>query len=413
MTLEATKETNSRIVATEESSLYVDEQISGDVREVTERREVRVIREPRTYTQRSDSPSFFADLYRSLTSGDLSARERLARHSREVADEYERRDVAASSAGGLVPPIYLAEQYVQQARAGRNVANACFRAPLADYGESVVIPRGTTGLSTAPQASENTAVSATDIVESDLTIPVRTIAGRVRISRQLLERASGPALDAAVFGDLVSDYGRALDSSIINDDGTSGTHKGVIAAAGATVTFTSTTPTAASAGTKIADAVHRVGENRKMPADLILMTPRTWTWLLGQNDASNRPVFISGSVADAVAAVGGEAEAAKFAPGSLVGTFLSLPVVVDSNINATYGTGTNESRVIAVRRSDLWLLEANDGIPASITFDEALANSLESVVVGYGYAAFSAERFSGNSVAIVAGTGLATTSQTW
>jgi HK97 family phage major capsid protein len=92
---------------------------------------------------------------------------------------------------------------------------------------SVIVPRAQSGVSVAPQATENAAVSETDVdYDNDLTIAVRTFAGQQDVSRQTLERGTAE-IDRLIFADLVAAYGARLDSSIINDDGTAGTHKGV------------------------------------------------------------------------------------------------------------------------------------------------------------------------------------------
>ena len=63
--------------------------------------------------------------------------------------------------------------------------------PLPSQGMTVNISRITTATSVALQASENTAVSNTDIDDTILTENVQTAAGQQTLSRQALDRGTG------------------------------------------------------------------------------------------------------------------------------------------------------------------------------------------------------------------------------
>lgn len=373
---------------------------------------VSVTREERTYRQGSRS-SFFADAYGSRFGDDFQARERLQRHAQECrveGEDAERRDDGESRAvtttqfGGLVIPVYLPEMFAAILRNGRGFANACNRMiKLPDSGLSVIIPRGNTGVTVAPQATQNTAASNTDLdYNTDLTIPVRTVAGAQDVSRQSLERGY-PGIDEIIYMDLVAAYAARLDSSVINDDGTAGTHKGVRSAAGiATVTYTDATPTVPEAYPKFADAVQRIGTNRKLPAQLWTMHPRRWGWLLASLDSQSRPLIVP----DAFAAYNamGDAQMSKFGEGQLVGMLQGLPVLVDANIPTTVGAGT-EDVVLGNRMDDLYLMEEGDGMPRRFRFDDVGSANLTVKLLVYAYSAFSAERY-GAATSLVTGTGL-------
>jgi HK97 family phage major capsid protein len=94
----------------------------------------------------------------------------------------------------------------------------------------------TTGSSTAVQATQNSAVSETDVDDTLLTIDVRTIAGQQDISRQAIERGTG--IDQFVAQDLIRSWHTTLDNQIINGNGESGTILGLKNAGGNAVTFT-------------------------------------------------------------------------------------------------------------------------------------------------------------------------------
>ena len=90
--------------------------------------------------------------------------------------------------------------------------------PLPDQGMSLILPRGTTGVSAAIQATENSSVSSTDEVWANVTLPVATIAGQQIVSRQSLERGT-PGLDQLIYMDLAGAYAAALDTQLLTGSG--------------------------------------------------------------------------------------------------------------------------------------------------------------------------------------------------
>ena len=139
---------------------------------------------------------------------DYGARDRLARHQREMEVEHrslgrELRDVGTSAFAGLVVPQYLTDLYAPDAKAGRVFANQVRSLPLPPDGMTVNISRITTATAVASQTQENANVSETDIDDTLLTVNVRTIAGQQDATvpfavdqnrRQRLERALGMTL---------------------------------------------------------------------------------------------------------------------------------------------------------------------------------------------------------------------------
>ena len=366
-----------------------------------ERATASVLSEPRTYDGRPGGNSILADMFRAQRLNDVAAFERLQRHSQEA--RVEQRDVTTGAFGGLVAPVYLLEEFAPVLRNSRALANAARRIRLPDTGMSVIVPRAQSGVTVAPQDTQNTAVSETDVdFDNDLTIGVKTFAGQQDVSRQTLERGTAE-IDRLIFADLVSAYGARLDSSIINDDGTAGTHKGVRSATGVdVVTYTDATPTVTEFWPKLVDAIQQIAAERHAPADLICMHPRRWGWLLAGLDSANRPLIIG----DATAAMNtmGTANAANFGEGQLVGTLMGVPVIVDGNIPTTVGGGT-EDVVIVAHRGDLLLAEEGDGMPRQLRFEDVGSATLTVKLLAYSYSAFTAEQHP-EGIKIITGTGL-------
>jgi HK97 family phage major capsid protein len=251
----------------------------------------KVGREERTYTAEKSArgeASFFADSFRAMQMGDMDAMQRLQRHQAEVRaeGEFEERATTTSSYGSLVVPQYLLDQAAPLARAGRPVANIVQRLALPEQGMSVVIPRGTTGASEAVQATQNSAVSSTDQVWQDLTVPIVTIAGQQDVSRQSLERGY-PGLDELVYLDLAGAYAVQLDAQVLSGSGSSGQMLGILNTAGinqATAFGAAATP--ATYYSKVAGQVNAVETTRFMAPNAIVMHPRRWNWLVSQLDSA-------------------------------------------------------------------------------------------------------------------------------
>lgn len=353
--------------------------------------------EPRTYRQGGEH-SFVRDAYRSIFSHDMGASERLGRHLQE--ERAETRDIGTAAFGdGLVVPQYLTEEYAEVARAGRVFIERARSIPLDDEGMTMTIPRGTTGTTVAAQASENAAVSETDFDETDLVVNVRTFSGQNDLSRQSIERGRGT--DAIVLADLAADYGAKVDASAIADDGTSGTHLGILNVGSINaVTYTDASPTVPEFYSKLADAVQRIPSNRLMPADSIFMAPRRWGWIVAALDSSNRPLVLPQALAENAIAVGDPAGLGA------VGQMAGLPVFTDPNIPVNLGVGTNEDRVIVARMFDVLFAE-EAGAPQRLVFEETAGGNLTVKLVVYGYSAFTAGRYPAG-ISVISGTGLVT-----
>ena len=359
---------------------------------------VTVTSEPLTYSERSDH-SFFGDMYKAQVLSDPAAQQRMARHQSEM----EVRDVGSSAFAGLVVPQYLTDLAADLARAGRPTANVCTQLPLPADGLTINVSRVTTGTSAAAQATENSAVSETDIDDTLLTVNVRTYAGQSDLSRQAIERGSG--IEQLVMSDLALAYSTSLNSDIINGAGTSGTHLGILNTTGiGDVDEDDASPTGAETFVQIVKAIGQVNENRYLPADIIIMHPRRWAYLAGALDGNSRPlVNPMGNNPTDPAAVG---SAAGY--GAVVGNVAGVNVITDAGIPTNLGAGTNEDRIIVARRSDLLLWEQGSGSPAVARFDSVGSASLTVKVVAFGYSAFTAGRFP-TGISVIQGTLLAAT----
>ena len=374
--------------------------VLAEHRQAGERRErVQVVSEPETY-RKGGQVSYFRDLFRAQVNGNHQSMQRLSRNDAEVRADMEKRGLTTvDGAGGeFVPPLWMINDYVALARAGRVTADRVRPLPLPEGTDSINLPKVATGTSTAEQTTQNTAVSDTDATTSSVDAKVATIAGKQIVSQQSLDQ-SPINLDDILLADLAADYAVKLDTFVINNNVAN--KRGLLHVTGLNaVTYTDATPTTAELYPKVADGIQLIHTNRFMPADTILMHPRRWAWFTAQVDTAGRPLVVPmANMPQNVLAAMGDVVSEGF-----VGTLQGLPVYIDPNIPINLGTGTNEDRIIILRANDVILFE---GTPRSEAFRETKADELSVLLRFYNYAALHSERYP-KSIAVISGTGLIT-----
>lgn len=361
----------------------------------------RVGAEARTYSPESDprGKQFLRDVAASFLGG-FDARERITRHMRE--ERVERGDMLERAAGtsafaGLVVPQYLTDLVAPAAAAARPFANICNSHELPASGTTVNISRITTATSAAAQASENSAVSETNIDDTLLTETMFTVAGQQTLSRQAIDRGTGT--EEITLDDLVRRYHTSLDAKLLNDATTGLTN---VAQA---VAYTDGTPTAAELWPKILNAqanLEAVMLDQGVGDLYAVMHSRRWAWLQSQVGTSwpfvNQPGIPT------------QQGGVNYATGYGAGVRGILPngikVVVDNNIATNYGAGTNEDEIYIVNAAELHLWE-DSSAPMFIRAEQPSAASLGVLLVVYGYAAYSFRRYT-NGHQKINGTGLVT-----
>jgi HK97 family phage major capsid protein len=358
----------------------------------------RVGQEERTYRPDQDrrGQHFERDVAAAFL-GDYEARDRLARHMAE--ERTERGDQLQRAAGpgafaGLVVPQYLTDLYAPAAAARRPFADACRPHDLPAQGMTVNISRITTSTDAGLQASENTAVTEQNIDDTLLTIPVQTIAGQQTLSRQAIERGAG--VEPIVLDDLFRRYATKLDSTLLNQATTG------LAAAAATITYTSGTPKvveaypqviAGLAGVESAMLDMASGEN------IVVMHSRRWYWL--QNGLSSTwPLISQPGIA---AQMGGTNLATTYGSGVRGVLPNGTPVIVDNNVVTNLGTGTNQDEIYVADRNECHLWE-DPNAPMYIRAEQPALASLGVLMVVYGYAAYTHSRYA--QAQKITGTGL-------
>ena len=269
------------------------------------------------------------------------------------------------------------------------------RHPLPPEGLTVNISRVTTGTAVAVQATENAAVQETDIDDTLLTVNVRTYAGQNDLSRQSVERGTG--VDEVTMQDLASAYWSAVDSAILNSDGTGGTHLGIRSTVGITaVTYTSASPTATELWPKLGDALQQVQIAAYAGATHFVMHPRRWWWLASRT-GTDRPFLGVEGAGDQGGTIGGTQ---YFAYDRQV---FGVPVIVDGNIPTNISSTQDVILCVTAPELHYW----DEGGPRFIRAEQTGAGNLTIKFVLYGYSAFTAGRYPA-AQATIGGTGTTT-----
>jgi HK97 family phage major capsid protein len=351
--------------------------------------------------ERGNGNSYFQDLMRAtLNMGDEASAKRLRGHGKDVAEASEKRDLDRTDGNGgqFVPPLWLMSQYIELARPGRPYANLVNGQPLPPNTDSLNIPKVATGTAVGVQNGDNTAVAETDMTDTSVAAPVRTIAGQQDISVQLLDQ-SPVSFDEVIFRDLVADYATKVDLQVIAGSGSNGQVVGIRNTSGIqTIAFDDTTPTVAKLYSKLADAIQRIHTQRFMPPTAIVMAPKRWAWFLSVSDSTGRPLVVpqAGNPQNAAATLG------VVGSQGVVGQMHGLPVVIDPSLPTNLGTGTNQDVIHILRASDQLLYES--GLRSRVLPDVG-SGTLTVRLQVYGYLAFTAGRYP-KSIVEIGGTGL-------
>ena len=298
------------------------------------------------------------------------------------------------------PPAYLLEDWVRLARPGRVTADLFHKQPLPPNVSSVQLPKVSTGTTTAPQTTQNTALSQTDLTTAFLSSGITTIAGKQVVSQQLIDQ-SGIPFDKVVMEDLASDYARQIGIQVLIGTGAGGQLRGYLTPASTNVvTWTQAAPTAAGFYGQLAKLQGQIAATRLAPADVIVLSARRWAWLASYTDSTGRPLVVpTAGGFNSMATPDG-----AYASAGHVGTLLGLDVVVDPNIPVNLGAGTNQDVVLMFKRDDIWMWEAD--LRADIQ-TAPYADSLGLLFRCWNYSALIPDRYLA-SLGQLQGTGLVT-----
>lgn len=367
-------------------------------------RVARVGNEERTYHRGNDrdGSGFLKDVTKQFLYRDIEAEQRLARHMQEERVErgqYLQRAVGTGAFAGLTVPQYLTDMYAPAVAALRPFADQCNKHELPPDGMTVNISQITTATSAGLQATENSAVSETNIDDTLLTENVQTAAGQQTLSRQAIDRGTG--VEGIVLDDLFRRYATVLDSTLLNQ---ATTGLGNVAA---NQTYTDAAPTGPKIYSQMVGAMSTVESTLLGWAqpDLAVMHPRRWYKLLSAV-SSTWPMIVNDLPAQAT----GESSGQGYAQGIRGRLANGLRVCVDANVTTLASgsalTGGTQDHIYIVPSQEMHLWE-DSSAPYFIRAEQPAAASLGVVLVLYGYFAYCFRRFPSGETVKISGTGLA------
>lgn len=355
--------------------------------------QVEVKSEPLTY-RKGGEHSYFRDLAKAQhqLGSDAAAGSRLQRHRQEMDVEARANMTRTDGQGGeFVPPLWLIDQYVPLARAGRVGADLTNKFDLPPGTDSINLPTVAGGTAAAEQ-TEAVAVQNTAMTTSSVSGAVTTMAGQQIFSMQLLDQ-SPINFDQVVFQDMLADLAKQIDVYVLNKASIGILNVSSISS----VAYTDASPTVPEIYPKLADGIQRVATNRFLPAQAILMHPTRWAWFLAALDSSNRPLVVPNPQGPNNAFAGMNDVRAEGSVGSVLG----LPVYADANVPTNLGGGTNQDPIIIARWDDLFLYEG--ALRTRVLF-ETDAATLQVRLQVWEYFAFIGSRYP-KSISVVNGTG--------
>jgi HK97 family phage major capsid protein len=290
--------------------------------------------------------SFFRDLFVAGKHNDDAAKKRLAEHQRAVTQ--------ASGGTGVLPPKWLADEYLALGRQNRVLANLVRRIPLGNDPRTLNLPKQTaeTDQNLASQTTEgaNNAGWGTDRFTTDKdTLTPATFAAYQDVSRQLLN-ASDPAVDALIMGDLRAAWDAKVEALV-----------GAAIVAGGTTSTTFATQTLfktnAAGIDAVVDAQTAVAGDLRGPADIACMSYFEFGAFRKLKDGSNRPLM----------------PVTRYGPQNAVGALGNVLVGDIEGVDA-YGTigivRSGAVETIAVLRSQAVILAESDLL--EFTYDQVV-----------------------------------------
>jgi hypothetical protein len=300
-------------------------------------------RDPGIYRQGGQF-SFVGDHWRSATTGDRGARDRIAQHTTAILNLAENdpklRDVlgagASTGGAGLVPPVWLAEQFAPILHRRLRLATVLRQVPWAGpFAWS--IPVAGTAAQTSTVA-EGVNATETDPTYTILTVTPQAITGFSEVSRQMLE-ASNPAVDAIIWGDLTGDFFDKAEAAVITAVNNQANVNAVTVSAGL-----ATTTDIIAQRNGILDGIAAVSDNSAGDAAIFVGRTSRWTSYLKMVDTTGRPLILAQAYNPSNAIGIGSAINGFRSP--IQGSLESLVVVTSPTVAASTGFIINPDELL-------------------------------------------------------------------
>jgi len=316
-----------------------------------------------------------------------------------IEDKPELRATAVGTDGGasatapgegsaFVTPVFKVGDYAPYREFGRAFADQCQKEQLPPYGMYVYIPHVTGGaeVTATTESAGSTTIADLAPTAGYLSGALKTFAGQVVVSQQLLDRAGpGFAFDKLIFDQLMRNYALNFDVYCLE-----------IALAEAKVNNWK-----GNAGKFVLTEVSAAGEAKaggfygqiaKAKADIrtlagtvlnpthLFVRPTRWEYMAAVTDTTGRSLIVPDYAGPFNAAAAGSASGDEGIEGATGYKFVGLPVFTDENI-PDQGTTTNDQAIVGCL-SELWVFE---GAITPRTIPQTKANTLQVILQQYSY----------------------------
>lgn len=362
------------------------------------------VTEPELYRKGGEN-SYFRDMFKVKTSGDIDAQERLRRHSVHAMETRAlgNTNAVGGSGGEWAPPEWLINDWIGLIRPARITANLFSHEDVPIGYSSINYPKLLTGTTVGLQSSQNTGLASTDPTTGYVQTGFSTLGGKNVMAQQLIDQ--GRNFDVVIVKDLGAAYAQQVGTQVFTGAGVGSGTNAVInglgaASIGSTQTWTQAAPTAAGFYGQTGNLLQRFLTARLVNPTCWVMSPRRWFWLESSLDNSGRPFVVPVGNAYNPIAVESNGPVAM----GMVGYLHGLPVYIDPLVPITGGAGTNQDNVYLLKTDDLVLLESAPQVEA---FREPYADSLGVLFRLYSYVATILNRHP-ESIGVLTGTGLVT-----
>lgn len=333
------------------------------------------------------------------------ARQRLIDHYTAEGNEGAVRTYSAGTTtegGYLVPPVYLQGAFADLLAAGRPTADLVGKMALPAVGKTLYLPTQD-GATAVAVHTENNALTETTATFAQIQIDAARVGGSATLPNWLVDR-SFPGADQVVLADLAKQYAKFIDTIVLNSS--TSNRKGLLQESGlGGATATATTPTIATYWPALLNAINDVASGVFAYPDAIVMHPRRWAYLASLLDGSSRPLIGSLAPQNAAGSYSGENVPGSGQGPAATGQILGIPVYLDANIPTTLGAGTDEDRIIVMKRDEPILMESMPKFAVSADAEFAKDQIVARVT---GDVAFTCARRKA-AVSVISGTALAAT----
>jgi HK97 family phage major capsid protein len=287
-------------------------------------------RDPGIYV-RGGTHSFVADQFRASRMGDTAAADRLQKHTNALRDNEHLRDVlgagATTAGSGLVPPVWLAEQFAPVMHRKLRLAAQLRQVPWAGPFAWSIPVAGTVAKTSSVAEGVNT--TETDPFYTVLTVTPKAIMGYSEVSRQMLE-AANPAVDAVIWGDLMGDFYDNCELEVITAlNGQAGVNTATVSAG----VLTTTDIALQRAG--LLDGIAAISDAPAGDADIFVGRTSRWTTYLKFADTTGRPLILAQAYQPQNAIGSGDATQGFRSP--IQGTLENLLAVTSPTVAASTG----------------------------------------------------------------------------